>query len=311
MKLGIVGLPNVGKSTLFNAITSTKNAEAANYPFCTIEPNSGIVAVPDKRLDKLAEIWQLLTQSPEDFKGGGVWTVMLNVHSAMTAIGLGLLVLFFAIGIFRSASGFRDFQRPEHLLRHFIYFVLAKLGITYGMDLLVDVFDVCSGIVATAAGSIGGLTGASVALPQEIADAIGDVGFFASIPLWLVTLLGSLFITVLAFIMILTVYGRFFKIYMYAALSPVALASFAGEGTSHFGKAFLRSYVGVCMEGAVIVLACIIFSAFSSSGTPVVDSSAPVVTQVWSYLGEVIFNLLVLVGLVKSADHIAKEMLGL
>ena len=162
-----------------------------------------------------------------------------------------------------------------------------------------------------AAGSIGGLTGASVALPQEIADAIGDVGFWQSIPLWLVTLLGSLFITVLAFIMILTVYGRFFKIYMYAALSPVALASFAGEGTSHFGKAFLRSYVGVCMEGAVIVLACIIFSAFSSSGTPVVDSSASVVTQVWSYLGEVIFNLLVLVGLVKSADHIAKEMLGL
>ena len=183
--------------------------------------------------------------------------------------------------------------------------------ITYGMDLLVNIFDVCSGIVATAAGSIGGLTGASVALPQEIADAIGDVGFLASIPLWLVTLLGSLFITVLAFIMILTVYGRFFKIYMYAALSPVALASFAGEGTSHFGKAFLRSYVGVCMEGAVIVLACIIFSAFSSSGTPVVDSSASVVTQVWSYLGEVIFNLLVLVGLVKSADHIAKEMLGL
>ena len=125
------------------------------------------------------------------------------------------------------------------------------------------------------------------------------------------TLLGSLFITVLAFIMILTVYGRFFKIYMYAALSPVAFASFSGEGTSHFGKAFLRSYVGVCMEGAVIVLACIIFSAFSSSGTPVVDSSASVVTQVWSYLGEVIFNLLVLVGLVKSADHIAKEMMGL
>mgnify|MGYP000219978923 CR=1 FL=1 len=179
------------------------------------------------------------------------------------------------------------------------------------MDLLVNIFDVCSGIVATAAGSIGSLTGASVALPQEIADAIGGVGFLASIPLWLVTLLGSLFITVLAFIMILTVYGRFFKIYMYAALSPVALASFAGEGTSHFGKAFLRSYVGVCMEGAVIVLACIIFSAFSSSGTPVVDSSTSVVTQVWSYLGEVIFNLLVLVGLVKSADHIAKEMLGL
>ena len=111
--------------------------------------------------------------------------------------------------------------------------------------------------------------------------------------------------------MILTVYGRFFKLYMYAALSPVALASFAGENTTHFGKAFLRSYIGVCMEGAVIVLACIIFSAFASSGVTVVDPDASVVTQVWSYLGEVIFNMLVLVGLVKAADRIAKEMFGL
>ena len=121
---------------------------------------------------KMTEMWSLLTESPQTFKGGTIWQTIVTINGGMQAIGYGLLVLFFAIGIFRSASGFRDFQRPEHLLRHFIYFVLAKLGITYGMDLLVDVFDVCSGIVATAAGSIGGLTGASVALPQEIADAI-------------------------------------------------------------------------------------------------------------------------------------------
>lgn len=261
--------------------------------------------------DKLTEMWSLLTESPQTFKGGTIWQTIVSINGAMQAIGYGLLVLFLAISIFRSSASFRDFQRPEHFLRHFIYFILAKLGITYGMDLMTNVFSVCNGIVETAASSVGGITGASVALPDELVDAIGEVGLLASIPLWLVTLLGSLIVTVLAFIMILTVYGRFFKLYMYAALSPIALSSFAGESTSHFGKAFLKSYIGVCMEGAVIVLACIIFSAFTSSGTPAVDTGASVVTQVWSYLGEVIFNMLVLVGLVKTADRIAKEMFGL
>ena len=259
---------------------------------------------------KMTEMWSLLTESPQTFKGGTIWQTIVTINGGMQAIGYGLLVLFFAIGIFRSASGFRDFQRPEHLLRHFIYFVLAKLGITYGMDLLVDVFDVCSGIVATAAGSVGGLTGASVALPQEIADAIGDVGFLASIPLWLVTLLGSLMITVLAFIMILTVYGRFFKMYMYAALAPIPLSPFAGEPSQNVGKSFLKSYASVCLEGAVIVLACVIFSAFASS-PPVVDAGAAAATMVWSYIGELIFNMLILVGSVKMADRVVREMMGL
>ena len=260
--------------------------------------------------EKLTEIWSLVTTTPQAFRGGEIWNTIVSINDGLKAFGYGLLVLFFAIGIFRSASGFRDFQRPEHLLRHFIYFVLAKLGITYGMDLLVNIFDVCSGIVATAAGSIGGLTGASVALPQEIADAIGDVGFLASIPLWLVTLLGSLMITVLAFIMILTVYSRLFKLYMYTAIAPIPLSSFAGEPTSNVGKNFLRSYAGVCLEGAIIALACIIFSVMASS-SPAVDPSVSAVTAVWSYVAELIFNLLVLVGAVRMSDRIVKELLGL
>ena len=147
-------------------------------------------------------------------------------------------------------------------------------------------------------------------LPTEIVTAVEDCGFFESIPLWAVTLIGGLFITVLSFIMIMSVYGRFFKLYLYTAISPLPFASFAGENTSGIGKAFVKSYMGVCLEGAVIVLACIVFSAFAASDTVVLGGGS-VATQVWGYLGEVIFNMLVLVGLVKGADRVVREMFGM
>lgn len=260
---------------------------------------------------KLTEIWSLITTTPETFRGGTVWGTIVTINDAMKAVGYGLLVLFFAMSIFQTAASFRDFQRPEFVLRHFIRFVLAKLAVGSAMEIMTGIFSVCGGIVQTVMGGIGGMAAASITVPQEIVDAIEDVGFLASIPLWLVSLLGSLFITVMSFILILTVYGRFFRLYFYTALAPLPLASFAGEGTSFAGTAFLKSYVGVCLEGAIIVLACLIFSAFMSSGAPVVDTSLSAVTMSWQYIGETIFNMLVLVGLVKGAERIVKEMFGL
>ena len=258
----------------------------------------------------MAEIWTLVTTSPENFKGGAVWSVVQGINGGLQAIGYGLLVLFFAMSIFKSTASFRDFQRPEYALRHFIRFVAAKVAITYAMDLMVALYTICGGVVSQIAGSLGGVGGASVTLPAAIETAVEDAGFWASIPLWLVTILGSLFITIMSFIMIMSVYGRFFRLYMYTALAPVPLATFAGETTAEMGKHFIKSYVGVCLEGAVIVLACIIFSAFSSTSAPTLDTSITTVTMIWKYIGEVIFNMLVLVGLIKGSDRLIKEMLG-
>ena len=83
-----------------------------------------------------------------------------------------------------------------------------------------------------------------------------------------------------------------------------------GEPTQQVGKSFLKGYCAVCLEGAIIVLACIIFSLFASS-PPSVDSSAKAVNQVWSYVGELVFNMLVLVGTVKASDRVVREMMGL
>lgn len=260
--------------------------------------------------DKLSEIWLLVTQSPEEFKGGSIWGVITNIHGALQAIGYSLLVLFFVVGVMKTCGSFADVKRPEVALKMFIRFVLAKASIDYGLELMMALFKIVQGIVAKIMATSGLASVSQTVLPDSIITAIEDSGFWESVPLWAVTLIGSLFITVLSFIMIMTVYGRFFKIYLYTAIAPVPLSSFAGEPSSGVGKSFIKSYAAVCLEGAIIVLGCIIFSLFASS-PPVVDTSAAAVNQVWKYVGELIFNMLVLVGTVKMSDRVVKEMMGL
>ena len=259
---------------------------------------------------KLSEIWQLLTISPQQFKGGSIWSVMVNINGAVQAIGLALLVLFFVVGVVRTCGSFTDVKKPEHALKLFIRFAIAKGVITYGLELMLALFDIVQGTISTIMTSAGFGTPNQTTLPAEMVTTIESCGFFESIPLWAVTLIGGLFITVLSFIMIMTVYGRFFKLYMYTALAPIPLSTFAGEPSQNVGKSFIKSYCAVLLEGAVIVLACIIFSLFAST-PPVVNPDAAAVTQVWAYIGELVFNMLVLVGAVKMSDRIIREMMGL
>ena len=260
--------------------------------------------------EKLSEIWGLLTQSPQDFKGGGIWEVIVDINSAVQAIGYALLVLFFVIGMVKTCSSFVDVKKPEHALKLFIRFAIAKGLVTYGMELMLALFDIVQGVISTIMNSAGLGTNSDTTLPNEMVTAIEECGFFESIPLWAVTLIGSLFITVLSFILILTVYGRFFKIYMFTALAPIPFSTFAGEPTQNVGRSFIKSYCGVLLEGAVIILACIIFSLYASS-PPQVDTGASAVTMVWKYVGELVFNMLVLVGTVKMSDRIIHEMMGM
>ena len=259
---------------------------------------------------KLSEIWTLITQTPETFKGGAIWNTILNIHGAVQAIGLALLVLFFVVGIMKTCGSFAEVKKPEHALKLFIRFAIAKIVVTYGLDLLLSLFKIVQGVIGTIMNASGFGSATQTVMPQEIITAVESCGFFESIPLWAVTLIGGLLVTVLSFIMIMTVYGRFFKLYLYTAISPIPLSTFAGEPTQQVGKSFVKSYCAVCLEGAIIVLACIIFSLFASS-PPVVDTSAAAVTQVWKYIGELVFNMLVLVGTIKMSDRVVREMMGL
>lgn len=260
--------------------------------------------------EKLAEIWSLLTTTPQNFKGGGIWNVIVNINGTVQAIGLALLVLFFVVGMIKTCGSFTDVKKPEHALKLFVRFAIAKGLVTYGMELMLALFNIGQGIMSKIMTAAGISSSSATTLPAEIITTIEDCGFFESIPLWAVTLIGGLFITVLSFILIMTVYGRFFKLYMYTALAPIPLSTFAGEPTQNVGRSFLKSYCAVLLEGSVIVLACVIFSVFAAA-PPVVNPDAAAVTQVWAYIGELVFNMLILVGTIKMADRIIREMMGL
>ena len=261
--------------------------------------------------DKLAEIWTLVSTTPENFKGGAVWTVITGINGALQAIGCALLVLFFVMGIVKTCSSFTELKKPEMVFKCFIRFVLAQVAVTHGMELMSALFQVAQGMISTimTASGLSALT--ATTLPAEMVTIIEDVGFLESIPLWAITLLGSLFIWVLSLVMILTVYSRFFKLYRATAIAPIPMASFAGQPSSSIGVAFLKSYAAICLEGCVIVLACVIFSAFASSPPAIADDTLAAATIVWNYVGEILFNMLVLVGAIKMSDRLIRELMGL
>lgn len=255
-------------------------------------------------------IWDLLTTSPADFKGGAIWEIMVNIHEGIKGIAYGLLVLFFVIGVVRTTTNFSEIKRPEQALKLFLRFAIAKAVITYSMDLMQAIFRIIQGIMTQVTTSGGSVVADGVDLPDSIIMKIEACGFFESIPLWLVSLIGALLIAVLSCVLLLTVYSRFFKLYMYTAIAPIPMSSFAGEGTAQVGRQFLKSYAGVCLQGAIIILACIIYSVFAESAS-VVDEGATAVSAVWSYLLELIINMLVLVGAVRMSDRLIHEMIGM
>lgn len=259
---------------------------------------------------KLTEMWQLLTQSPETFKGGGIWDVMVNINGTLQAIGYALLVLFFLVGMVKTCGSFVEVRKPEHALKLFVRFAIAKGVITYGLELMMALYTIVQGVVSRIMDTSGLGSAGETVLPEAIVTAVENVDFFNSIPLWAVTLIGGILITILSFIMIMSVYGRFFRIYLYTAIAPIPLASFAGEPSQSIGKNFLKSYAAVCLEGAIVVLACVIFTVFAAS-PPQVDPNANAITMVWTYVAELVFNMLVLVGTIKMSDRVVREMMGL
>ena len=261
--------------------------------------------------DMLDKMWAILTTSPENFKGGTIWGIITTINGVLGSIGTALLVLFFTIGVVKTCGSFAELKKPETAVKVFIRFAIAKALIDNGLDLLVDFVTIVQGVISdiTASSSIG--TALEFSIPSEVQSTFEGIGILdGAIPVWAVCFIAHLAFIVISIGLLLTVYGRFFRIYMYTAIAPIPLSTLAGQPTENIAKSFLKSYAGVCMQGVVIVLACIIFTAYAGS-MPEIDTSAEPLAMVWTYVSEVVFNLLILLGLVKGSDRIIHDMMGL
>lgn len=256
----------------------------------------------------LAEIQSILTISPQGFRGGTIWNAIVSVNGALKAVGYALLVLFFLIGVMKTCGSIAEVKRPEHALKLFLRFILAKGVIDNGLEIMEVLIEVVQGILQTILGSH--VISSTTAIAPELVTAIENCDFLDSIPLWIVAILGRLGMVVITIVLILTVYGRFFKIFIYIALAPVPLSTFAGEPTQNVGRSFLKSFAGACLQGAIIVVACVIFSLYATS-QPSVDVNASALSMAWSYMEGMILNMLILTATVKASDHVVREMMGL
>ena len=99
--------------------------------------------------DKLAEIWTLVSTSPENFKGGGVWSVIVNINEGLKAVGYALLVLFFVMGVVKTMGSFAELKKPEQAIKCFVRFILAQTAVSHGMELMTALFSIAQGMVSS------------------------------------------------------------------------------------------------------------------------------------------------------------------
>lgn len=255
--------------------------------------------------EQMREVQNVITQDPGSFMGGGPWGVITGIHTVIVGVGLAMVVVFFLAGFFEEAIDFRNFQRPEYIVKHLIKLVFAKGLVQHSLAIMLWIFNLIKGVIT----GIGTLTVTTPIAPSGVQAALDDLGFFKSIPAWLIVLLGTLLIVALSFIVVLQVYGRFFKVYMYAAVSPMFLSTYAWEGMNT-SKAFLKSFFGVCVEGLLIIVACLIYQSLTLNAAGTYTPGDGAVLYLTKYMAQTIFGMFVLIGAVKLTGSIVKEMIG-
>lgn len=266
-----------------------------------------------------------LTKDLETF-APNVAATMETINGGLQAFSYALLVILTLWNVVRTAGSYVELKRPEHVIKLLVRFILSKYAIGMAWTLVNGIFTITGALTAKAfltSGLTDGNVWAGITAPDFgddgimgiLSAAMSFLNPLAQIPSLLLGLIGFIVAIVLSVTLLLTVIGRFFKIYFFAALSPIPLACFGSESTQSVGQNFLRAFAGVSLEGFIVGLAMIIFAAYSQA--PLIDFGSVGIFQ-WlgsaademAYMYTLIFNMLLLLGIIKGADQVTHRIFG-
>lgn len=253
------------------------------------------------------EIVSLLTMSPSAFQGGDVWRTVTSILDVFKATGVSLLIIFFFYGLFKAGIDYHDvFRNPKAVIMAFVRIAVAQFFVVHALDFLAATLYVGQGLIAKVPAHI---TAASFTIPANLRSALEGADWWAGIGALVASYLGYGVIALLSIIVLMVVYGRFFKIFLLTAIAPIPLAGLASEATASIGQNFIKSYFAECLRGVLVIVACVIFTAFAHS--PATGSSTSPGAMTFWYVSEVVLQMLLLVVMAKGSDRMVKEIFGI
>lgn len=260
--------------------------------------------------DTLIEAYTMLFSNPEDWNAD-VWHIVKSLNSSMVLVGSVLLGLMFMIGICKQMTDFKQLRQLEFWVGPFLRLVIANFVMVKSLDLMMKIFAVCQALLSKV-GRIGSVS-YNISVPDAVSKAIDDTSFWVSPLIGLLGLLMLVMCLILSISLLTMVWGRFLRMYLYTAVAPVFIAIGGGEATQNAAATFIKSWVSVCLQGVIMMLALVIYTKLittdSSQAVQLIESGETL-AGIMRYARDFSVGAFVTILLCKSADQIINKMIG-
>jgi MFS family permease len=294
---------------------------------------------------RMSQLYDVLMLDPISYQNGTIWTTVSKIYDALMGPAVSILIIGFYIALIHDSGEFIKTRHFGSVGWTFILLYITASLLLGGKYILLLIFWCFKEILQTVTGPNGTnfLDLSWVELPKQVKLATSGLGATKATLFFIVVLIFALVIMVCSFTIIMVVYGRLFNIYLHLAVAPLALAcGAAGPFRSTF-VSYLKSFVGVCLQGVVIVIVCMVFSAFANNfdfntvqtsdqqivelkedmteeelkawweqwGMDNKELEAKKAEVLWTYLSQMLFLYLIMAGMIKGADNFIHQKLNL